>query len=60
MMRNMKNFNDHENIIWRGFERFYDLVMLSLCWLLCSLPVVTVIPASIALYDCMARCVCGV
>ena len=55
----MKNFNDHENIIWRGFERFYDMVMLSLCWLLCSLPVVTVIPASIALYDCMARCVCG-
>ena len=36
--------------------RLPELLVLSLLWLLCCLPVVTAIPASIALYDAIAHC----
>lgn len=36
---------------WRGFSRIMDLFGLSLCWLVCSLPLVTLGPATTALYD---------
>ncbi len=36
---------------WRGFARVCDVVGLSLCWVACSLPVVTVGAATVALYD---------
>lgn len=32
------------------FEKFADLVVLSLLWLVCSIPLVTAVPASAALY----------
>lgn len=52
----MKKFFDHENIIWQTLSRVYDYVILSLCWLLCTLPVITAGSASIALYDTAAHC----
>lgn len=36
---------------WRGFTRVMDLFGLSLCWLLCSLPLVTLGASTTALYD---------
>ena len=36
---------------WRGFARVCDIVGLSVCWVVCSLPVVTVGAATTALYD---------
>ena len=39
------------NGFWRGFARLCDVVGLSVCWVVCSLPVVTVGAATAALYD---------
>lgn len=32
---------------------------LSLCWLLCCVPVITIIPAGVALYDTVVHCLLG-
>lgn len=32
---------------------------LSLCWILCCLPVITIIPAGVALYDTVVHCLLG-
>lgn len=42
---------DPMNGFWRGFARVCDVVGLSVCWLVCSLPVITVGAATVALYD---------
>ena len=55
----LKRFFDSNNIIWRTFNKFSDLMMLSLCWLLCCIGVVTIGASSIALYDAVSRCVRG-
>lgn len=39
------------NGFWRGFARVCDVVGLSVCWIVCSLPVVTAGAATAALYD---------
>ncbi len=39
------------NGFWRGFARACDVVGLSICWMLCSLPVFTLGAATTALYD---------
>ena len=39
------------NGFWRGFGRACDIVGLSICWVVCSLPVFTVGAATTALYD---------
>ena len=39
------------NGFWRGLGRVCDLVGLSICWTVCSLPVFTVGAATAALYD---------
>lgn len=36
---------------WRAFARFMDLFGLSLCWLMCSIPVLTLGASTTALYD---------
>ena len=36
---------------WRNFSRIMDLFGLSLCWLVCSLPLVTLGASTTALYD---------
>ncbi len=42
---------DPMNGFWRGFARICDIVGLSICWAVCSLPVVTLGAATTALYD---------
>ncbi len=42
---------DPTNGFWRGLARVCDLVGLSICWAVCSLPVFTLGAATTALYD---------
>ena len=53
------NFFNTDNFLWRCFNKLADFVLLSCIWLLCCIPVVTIVPACIALYDATARCVYG-
>ena len=48
-----------ENSFWQALDHLADLLILSLLWLVCSLPLVTVGASTAALYDAMARCVRG-
>lgn len=48
---------DPDNVVFRNLARLTDVVGLSLVWLIFSLPVVTVGPASAALYHAVRRCV---
>lgn len=48
---------DPDNVVFRNLARLTDVVGLSLAWLLFSLPVVTIGPASAALYHAVRRCV---
>ncbi len=41
---------------WRWIGRIPDLVLLSLFWYICCIPVVTIVPASCALFDAVSRC----
>lgn len=50
------NFFNPDNWLWRGFGRLADFFILSALWLVCSIPVVTIGSASIALYDTVAHC----
>lgn len=47
----MRSFFNPENWLWKPLGALGDLVMLSLLWTVFSLPVVTLGPASAALYD---------
>ena len=51
----MRFFNP-DNWLWRGFGRIADFFLLSVLWLVCSIPLVTIGTASIALYDTVAHC----
>lgn len=42
-----------DNPFWGGMGRLFDIVELNLLWLLCTLPLFTVGPASVALYSAM-------
>ena len=55
----MKNFFDPDNFLWRWFGKMGSFLGLSLLWILCCLPVITTIPACVALYDSVAHCVRG-
>jgi len=50
---------DPQNAFFRPLGKLVDIVCLSVLWLVCSLPVVTLGPATAALYDSAARCVRG-
>lgn len=52
----MGGFFSSNNILFRASERIMDVCVLSLMWLLCSLPVLTVVPASSALYYSCVKC----
>lgn len=47
----MGNLFNPDAFLWRWCSRILDIMILSLFWLVCSLPVVTVGAASTALYD---------
>lgn len=55
----MNKFFDPDNFFWRWFGRMADIAALSILWILCCLPIVTIVPACVALYDSIARCLHG-
>jgi len=52
----MERFFNSENWFWQGFGRLADYFILSILWMLTSLPVLTAGAASIAMYDTAAHC----
>lgn len=48
---------DPNNWFWRNVARVGDLMGLSVCWMLCSLPLFTMGAATVALYDATVHCV---
>ena len=52
-----RNYFNPEGLVWKPLGKLGDLVMLSLLWGICSVPLVTIGPATAALYDCTAHCV---
>jgi len=48
-----------ENTFWRGIGRFTDYLLLSLLWVGCCLPVVTIGASTTALYDAVSHCLQG-
>lgn len=52
---------DYENgsFFMRWFGKLADVLLLTLLWVVCSLPLLTIGAATIALYDAIARCVHG-
>lgn len=50
------NFFNAENPIFRFTSRVLDILVLSALWVICSLPVVTIGPASAALYYSCVKC----
>lgn len=55
----MGKFFDTENWLWRWMGKIPDFFALSLLWIVCCVPIVTVFPSTIALYDSIAHCVRG-
>ena len=47
----MRSFFNPENSLWQLLGYIGDTVMLSLLWVLCSIPVITIGAATAALYD---------
>lgn len=48
-----------EHGIYRGTEKLVDVVLLSIFWLFCSIPIVTIGPSTAALYNTVTRCIRG-
>lgn len=46
-----------QNAFWSVFGKIADVLALSLLWVICSLPVVTMGAATTALYDASVKCV---
>jgi uncharacterized membrane protein YesL len=55
----MNNLTPKENPILFWFSKTGEFCALSVLWLLLCLPVITAIPASIALFDSVAHCIHG-
>jgi len=55
----MNTLNQRENPILYWFSKIGDFCALSVLWLLLCLPVLTFIPASIALFDSISHCIHG-
>ncbi len=47
----MRRIFDPDGLLWKPLGFLGELVILSLLWTLCSIPLVTIAPASAALYD---------
>ena len=50
-----RRFFDTQNSLWYWISKVPDMLLLSLLWVLLSLPVLTLPAAWAALYDCIAR-----
>lgn len=55
----MNTLTPKENPILYWFSKLGDFVVLSILWMFLCLPVVTFIPACIALYDSVVHCIHG-
>ena len=55
----MNNLNQKANPLLFWFSKIGDFFCLSMIWLLLCLPILTIVPASICLYDSIAHCVLG-
>lgn len=54
---NILDRSEHPILFW--FSKVGDFFCLSIIWILLCLPVVTIVPACISLYDSIAHCVRG-
>lgn len=59
MGNRLSNHLNNNGFFSRWFTGMADALLLGLLWLLCCLPLVTILPACIALYDAVARCIHG-
>ena len=55
----MGSFDDHSLIVV-FMVRLANMMIVSFYWVLCRIPVVTVLPASAALYHCVTQVVMAV
>lgn len=55
----MNNLNQKENPLLFWISKVGDFCALSVLWLLLCIPIITFIPASIALFDSVAHCIHG-
>lgn len=46
---------DFDKPFWKWIGRIPEMFLLSLCWYVCCLPIVTIIPASCALFSAVSR-----
>lgn len=53
----MNRFFSGDNPIFRFTGRVLDVIVLSLLWFVCCLPVVTILPATAALYYSCVKCI---
>ena len=54
-----KGIFDPDHDLWRLTGKLVDLIVLSVFWLVCSLPVFTLGPSTAALYRTVVRCIRG-
>lgn len=54
-----KGIFDPDHDLWRLTGKLLDLIVLSVFWLVCSLPVFTLGPSTAALYRTVVRCIRG-
>lgn len=50
-----KRIMDPENSLWSWINKIPEMIALSVLWVLLCLPVVTIVPACVALYDAVSR-----
>lgn len=48
-------FFDMDKPFWRWMGKIPEIVLLSLMWYVCCIPIITIIPASCALFDAVSR-----
>ena len=50
-----KGLFDMDRPFWRWLGKIPEMIGLSLCWYICCLPIITIIPACCALFDAVSR-----
>lgn len=52
----LRGLFDMDKPFWRWVGKIPELMALSLFWYICSIPIITILPASCALFDAVSRC----
>lgn len=55
----MNSLGQPESFFMRWFGKLGEFFVLSILWMVCCLPLITILPACIALYDSVAHCLHG-